>query len=286
MQKTVKNTGKTKKRSITMTKKSTAPLSGRRVKLMSFTLIELLVVIAIIAILAAILLPALNSARESGKQSSCLSNLKQMGAGLQMYANDNGDNIAIWNYNMPGYGWNAQAYGETVQWKASAGQILLHCLGYIEAPLVVYDAAGRTAKLGFACPSWTYLHSYSRYMRYGVNSKDVEKACDPDKSDDTLPRGGLLMNSTQNAWGLNKGCIPMLITKVRNPSKVMYFTCFGSNFTSSTYHWPNYPSCNVDGSGMIRRDSENKVKNYITGKTLYDNGATYRTALEKIGALE
>ena len=68
-----------------------------------FTLIELLVVIAIIAILAAILFPVFARAREKARQTSCLSNMKQLGLGLSMYAQDFDEKLCIHCPGWPEY---------------------------------------------------------------------------------------------------------------------------------------------------------------------------------------
>ncbi|MCL5103600.1 MAG: prepilin-type N-terminal cleavage/methylation domain-containing protein [Armatimonadetes bacterium] len=71
-----------------------------------FTLIELLVVIAIIAVLAAILFPVFGAARDKAKQSACLSNLRQMASGFNLYLEDNSDSwpMLYWSYQCP-TGW-------------------------------------------------------------------------------------------------------------------------------------------------------------------------------------
>lgn len=65
----------------------------RTVRQNAFTLIELLVVISVIAVLMAILMPALQRAREQGKRAACMSNIKQLTFGWLFYADDNDDHL-------------------------------------------------------------------------------------------------------------------------------------------------------------------------------------------------
>ncbi|MFC1780675.1 type II secretion system protein [Planctomycetota bacterium] len=89
-------------------------------KIRGFSLIELLVVIAIIAVLMAILIPALNQVRENGKRAVCLSNLKQLTIGWNMFANDHDQKIVSGNSGTPN-SWVGKCWSDDYKSGVQAG---------------------------------------------------------------------------------------------------------------------------------------------------------------------
>ena len=116
----------------------------RRLPCCGFTLIELLIVIAIIAILAAMLLPVLNQARDKAKQAKCISNLKQCVTGALMYAGDYKDMLPAATF---------QSVGAT--WTKRLGQ-----LGYLPV-----GEAGRPGI--FVCPAFAPFSYKNQDETYG-----------------------------------------------------------------------------------------------------------------------
>ena len=157
-----------------------------------FTLIELLVVIAIIAILASMLLPALNQARARARDTQCVSNLKQLGLYMNLYCDTYNGLIPAANCNLGIGSWRGKWQDMLMRFHSPSAKIEDYCYlggtGDQRLPLGV-----------FACPSSMPYDPTTATRHYAINDSDSD--------------------ANRGFASSNKGTCDMKINKIRQPSR-------------------------------------------------------------------
>ena len=201
--------------------KSTSPQKRRRAH--GFTLIELLVVVSIIALLVSVLVPALSNARKAAQAVVCSSNLRNLGLGFNLYAEDYN------NYLPPAFGWTDCPQGG---W--GADELWYRCLSsYL---IDIQENRNAKAKFGnvFDCPVQVQIHR--RYSGFNPTTptyamprmlsavKDYYGQGDNWRKIDSLQHPASVINLVDYYWGAPILVVEDLWPSYADPSRIRPLT--------------------------------------------------------------